>query len=187
MWNDMRPVARDAELLLTELSGLVQAGPQIQIVHRFHRPETECQAGEEILAAYLIIRGRQMHLPLSLAVRLLLDYLARTRHIPQSGSHIAAGMRASRFYRRHGMNSGEISHRKISRSAIKEYAKRIRKALDVAFREKAGLPLDSKRILVSKETVGNETHYQLRARVEWLHIDMESDTDASSRLARKTR
>ncbi len=169
MWNDMRPVARNAELLLMELSDLVQAGPQIQIVHRFHRPETECQEGEEVWAAYLIFRSRQIHLPLSLAVRLVLDYLARTRHVPQNASQITAGMRASVFYHRHGMNSGGISRRKISRSAIKEYVKRIRKALDIAFRE-AGLPLDSKRTLISKETVGNETHYQLLARVEWVHV-----------------
>ena len=186
MCSDMRPVARDAELLLLELSDLVQAGPQIQIVHRFHRIETECQAGEEVWAAYLIFRGRQIHLPLSLAVRLVLDYLARTRHVPQSGSHTAAGMRASLFYRRHGMNSGEISRRKVSRSAIKEYVKRIRKALDIAFRE-AGLPLDSRRVLISKETVSNETHYQLRARVEWVHIDTESLKDDSSCRAKKTR
>jgi hypothetical protein len=30
--------------------------------------------------------------------------------------------------------------------------------------------MDSKRILVSKTTMGNEIHYQLRATVQWVHV-----------------
>jgi hypothetical protein len=67
------------------------------------------------------------------------------------------------------MNSGIPSKRKISRSALKEYVKRIRKAFGQSFRE-IGLDLDPKRVLVSKTTVGNEIHYQLRARIEWVHL-----------------
>jgi hypothetical protein len=74
---------------------------------------------------------------------------------------------------KHGMNSGVPSKRKISRSAIKEYVKRIRGALALAFRE-AGLHVDPKRVLVSKATMGNEIHYQLRARIEWAHLGENS-------------
>lgn len=73
------------------------------------------------------------------------------------------------FYVKHGMNSGIPSRRKISRSAVKEYVKRIRKAFGLSFRD-IGLDLDPKRVLVSKTTVGNEIHYQLRARIEWVHL-----------------
>jgi hypothetical protein len=172
MSDDLRIVARRAATLLLELAELSQAGPQIRIVHRFHKPETECQAGEEVWAVHLVSRGPDIVLPLSLAVQLLLDYLARTRHVPQSATQIMAGLRTSNFYRRHGANSGTISRRRFVRSAIKEYVKRIRNALDIAFGD-AALPLDSKRVLISKDTVGNETHYQLRARIEWMHIDTE--------------
>lgn len=50
--------------------------------------------------------------------------------------------------------------------------KRIRKAFDFGFRE-IGLDLDSKRVLVSKSTMGNEIHYQLRAQVEWVHFSSD--------------
>ena len=112
-------------------------------------------------------------MPLSLALRQVVNYLAETRRIPQSATQIAAGMRRSAFYVKHGMNSGIPSRRKISRSAVKEYVKRIRKAFGLSFR-KIGLDLDPKRVLVSKTTMGNEVHYQLRARIEWVHLGSDS-------------
>jgi hypothetical protein len=169
MCDNFRSIAERAEVLLAELAWLSQTGPELRIVHRFRVPGTNCQAGEEIWAISTVHRGREIILPLSLALRQVVDYLAETRHVPQSASQIAAGMRRSAFYVKHGMNSGIPSKRKISRSAVKEYIKRIRKAFDLSFRE-IGLNLDPKRVLVSKTTVGNEIHYQLRARIEWVHL-----------------
>jgi hypothetical protein len=169
MSADLLPIAERAEVLLAELAGLSQRGPLLRIAHRFQRLGTDCQAGEEIWAISIVNRGREALLPLGLALRLVVNYLAETRHIPQSATHIAAGMRRSTFYLRHGMNSGIPSKRKISRSAVKEYVKRIRKAFDLSLRE-IGLNLDPKRVLVSKTTMGNEIHYQLRARIEWVHL-----------------
>jgi hypothetical protein len=169
MSSDLRPIAERAEVLLAELAGLSQSGPELRILHRFQEPGTDCQAGEEIWVISVIHRGRKTVLPLSLALRQVVNYLAETRHIPQSATQIAAGMRRSAFYVKHGMNSGIPSKRKISRSAVKEYVKRIRKAFGQSFRE-IGLNLDPKRVLVSKTTVGNEIHYQLRTRIEWVHL-----------------
>jgi hypothetical protein len=169
MYGDFRPIAERAEVLLAELVWLSQTGPELRILHRFQVPGTNCQAGEEIWAISAVHRGREIILPLSLALRQVLNYLAETRHIPQSATQVAAGMRRSVFYVKHGMNSGIPSKRKISRSAVKEYVKRIRKAFGLSFR-KIGLDLDPKRVLVSKTTVGNEIHYQLRARIEWVHL-----------------
>jgi hypothetical protein len=166
---DLRPIAEAAEVLLAELVGLSQSGPVLRIAHRFQRPGTDCQEGEEIWMISVIHRGRETVFPLSLALRQVVNYLAETRHIPQSATQIAAGMRRSAFYVKHGLNSGIPSKRKISRSAIKEYVKRIRKAFDFGFRE-TGLRLDSKQVLVSKCTMGNEIHYQLRARIQWVHL-----------------
>jgi hypothetical protein len=169
MSSDLRSIAERAEVLLSELARLSQTGPELRIVHRFQRPGADCQAGEEIWAISVVHRGREIILPLSLALRQIVNYLAETRHIPQSATQIAAGMRRSAFYAKHGMNSGVLSRRKISRSAIKEYIRRIRKAIDLAFRE-AALDLDSRRVLVSRTTMGNEIHYQLRATIEWSHV-----------------
>lgn len=172
MSADLLPIAERAEVLLAELAGLSQRGPLLRIAHRFQRLGADCQAGEEIWAISIVNRGREALLPLGLALRLVVNYLAETRHIPQSATHIAAGMRRSAFYVRHGMNSGIPSKRKISRSAVKEYVKRIRKAFDLGLRE-IGLDLDPKRVLVSKITMGNEIHYQLRARIEWIHFSSD--------------
>jgi hypothetical protein len=93
--------------------------------------------------------------------------------IPQSATQIAAGMRRSAFYVKHGLNSGIPSKRKISRSAVKEYIKRIRKAFDLSFLE-IGLDLDPKRVFVSKTTMGNEIHYQLRAGLNgYISVEMK--------------
>lgn len=169
MCGDLKPIVEKAEILLAELAWLTQTGPELRIVHRFQRSGTGCQAGEEIWTISVMRRGRERILPLSLALRQVVNYLAETRHIPQSATQITAGIRRSAFYANHGMNSGVPSKRKISRSAVKEYIKRIRKAFYLGFRE-IGLDLDPKRVLVSKTTMGNEIHYQLRARIEWVHF-----------------
>jgi geranylgeranyl pyrophosphate synthase len=79
-------------------------------------------------------------------------------------------MRLQDFYRDHGFNSGEPSVRKICRNAVKEYVKRIRGAFAVAF-QRAALPLDPMRVLVSEATDDNEVQYHLQASIEWLHVD----------------
>jgi hypothetical protein len=174
MFTDFRPVADKAELLLLELGDLIQSGPRFRIVHRFRKPGTECAPGEEVTAVYFIYRGREIRVPLSTALLLLFDYSARNRHLPLNATQIAAGMRVSPFYRKHGLNSGVLSLRKMSRSSVKEYVEEIRKALALAFRE-ASLAIDPKRVLVSEKVVGKGVQYRLRATVEWTHPE-----DASS-------
>lgn len=145
---------------------------RLQILHRFGNAGTLfCSPGEEIWTVLLILPGKQIHLRLSLALRLLVDYLARTRHVPQSATQIAAGLRQSPFHMNHGRRGGVAQRRKMSRSHIRVYVRRLRQALDVAFRE-AGLPLDPTRVLVSLPTTGNEVLYQLKAAIEWRHVEV---------------
>jgi len=169
---EFQHVLRTVELLLLELDRLNHRGPEFTIVHSFRVAcdGAECQAGEEVSHVLLVSRGKQTIVPLALATRLVFDYLARTRHLPQTATQIAAGMRLKDFYRDHGLNSGEPSVRKICRTAVKEYVKRIREALAVAF-PKAALPLDPMRVLVSEATDGSEVLYRLKASIEWLHVD----------------
>ena len=81
-------------------------------------------------------------------------------------------MRADPFYLKHGVNAFPRNElrRRISRSAIKEYIKRLRRALVIAFRE-AGLSFDPRRVVVSQPTVSNEVGYRLKATVDWFHVD----------------
>jgi hypothetical protein len=102
-----------------------------------------------------------------LALRLLFDYLAIHRRSAQSATQIAAGM-CSQFYEEHGSNSGTPSKRRISRSAVKEYVKRIRKALGIAMQEE-GFACRHPELLISHRTVGNEVLYSLHAAVGWIH------------------
>jgi len=164
---DLRVIADRAEVALVELGDL-ERGPMFRILHRCGKTEG-CGPGEEIWAVLLVYRGREFPVPFGLALLLVFDYLARTRHVPQRASQIAAGLRSLEFYKRHGANAKLEQRRKFSRAAVKEYVKRIRRTLYRTFNE-ANLPLDAGRVLCSEETEGNEVVYRLRAKVEWAHV-----------------
>jgi hypothetical protein len=144
----------------------------LRILHRFAEEGTLfCSAGEEIWAVVLVSQETEIPLRIGLALRLLVDYLARTRHIPQSATQIAAGIRYSTFHLKHGHRGGIAQRRKISRSFVREYVKRLRQALEIASLE-AGVAMDPNRVLVSCPTVGAEILYQLKATVEWAHVEV---------------
>jgi hypothetical protein len=173
MLNRRNPVLDTVDLLLTELAELRSRGPYFRIYHRFREPGTDCTPGEEILAVCLVHRGRESCLLLSLALRILFDYLARHSRFPQSASQIEAGIRADRFYTLHAtavMGAGNVT-RKISRSCIKVYIKRLRSAFENAFRE-TGLPMEAHTVLLSQGTVVNEVGYRIKAVFEWVHHDV---------------
>jgi len=173
--NSQSAVLDKVDLLLAEISHLRSAGPHFRITHRFRLPGSDCLPGEEVFAVFLIYHGREFQLRLSLAQRLLFDYLARHSRLAQSASQIEFGTRADEFYRQHGKNarSGRALTRRIPRSAIREHIKRLRQALALAFRE-AHLLLDPQRVLVVKQTHSNEVGYQLRATCRWTHLDLAS-------------
>jgi hypothetical protein len=172
MSNEFTRVVEEVDVVVAEVKELVTAGPHFKIVHRIREDGKECSPGEEIAWALLVYRSREYLLKLSLSLLLLFDYLARNRWLPHSARQIVAGMRADPFYTKHGANvrTDGKQTRKISRSAVKEYIKRIRRALEEAFRE-AGLKLDPFDVLVSEPTESNDVRYRLKATVEWIHID----------------
>lgn len=161
------------DLLLAELADLRTRGPHFRIHHRFRKPGTGCAPGEEILAVCLVHRGREYCLPLSLALRILFDYLARHSRFRQSASQIESGIRANRFYAQHGGAAmrKESFTRSIPRSYVRVYIKRLWLALENAFGE-AGLLVDTRSVLLSEKTVMNEIGYRLKATFDWMHIDV---------------
>jgi hypothetical protein len=170
--DDLAIVSRKVDLLLAELRQLGSSGPHFRIVHRFREPGRDCAPGEEVAAVFLNQRTLEIVVPLPLTLRLLFDFLARHSHLPQSASQIAGAMHADPFYRNHGacVRTGASLTRKISRSGVKEFIKRIRQALEHTFRE-ANLAVDPRTVVVSEQTVGNEVGYRLKATVEWIHVD----------------
>jgi hypothetical protein len=167
---DLAPIIRGVERLLFDLASFDQSGPQIVILHRYRLGVAGigCQPGEEVAQLLLVHDSRRVNIQLPLGPRLLFDYLARTKHLPQSATQISSSIRLSRFYSQHGKNSGIVSNRKIGQRSVKEYVKRIRRALAMTF-EEAGLHLDPKAILVSYP-VSNEVRYKLKAHIEWVHV-----------------
>jgi hypothetical protein len=172
MCPDLSLIVRTSEALLFELKNLRRNGPLFTIVHRFHKPGTECLPGEEVAAIYLLHGGREYLIPLSLTLRLMFDYMAKRSRVPQSASQIHAGFRADPFYRRHGANAGGAAalRRQITRSEVRVYVERIRKALAATFRD-ANLTLDPHTVLLSQETVMNEVGYCLKGSFQWVHVD----------------
>lgn len=167
------------DVVLTELSELRSSGPHFWIYHRFREPGCHCAAGEEIAAVYLWCGTNEYWLPLPLALRIVFDFLAHSR-LPLNAAQISAGITASAFYRNHGANSRSNLRftRRIAKSSVKEFVKRIRKALAIAFAE-AHLELDPLAVLRSEKTVGNQVAYLLKARCEWLHEDLDSNSAAN--------
>jgi len=170
MGDKFLPVLDEIDVLLAETARLQAVGPQFRIVHRFARAGTCCQ-GEEVALIILVYRSREYVVRMPLAQRILFDYLARHRWLPQSAGQIVLGLHAEPFYVRHAANvrGSRPLTRKFSRSSVKEYVSRIREALAAALAE-AELPIDPEEILVSESTSGNEVGYRVRARIEWTHV-----------------
>lgn len=164
-------VVETVDLVLAEAHGLAVSGPHFKVVHRFREPGSNCLPGEEIAWVLLVFRSRECVLGLPLSLRILFDYLARNRRLPQSAAQIAAGLHFDAFSLRHGANarSGAKLTRRFSHSVIKEYVKRLRRALKVAL-EEVGLKLDPDSVLRSEPTVSNEVRYRLKASVDWIHL-----------------
>jgi hypothetical protein len=171
--DELMTIIDEVDVLVAEIRELNAEGPHFRIMHRFHRPGCDCAAGEEVAGIYLIHHGREFFVRLSLALRLLFDYLARHSRLPQSAAQIEAGIRADRFYSQHTTTvmGKEKFTRSIPRSYVRVYTERLRSAIENAFNE-AGLQMDVHGVLLSQETVMNEIGYRLKASFEWTHIDV---------------
>ena len=61
--------------------------------------------------------------------------------------------------------------RRIPRTAIRQYIRRLHKALALAFQD-ANLGIDPRDVLTVEESVGNQVLYQWKAVVEVIHFDL---------------
>jgi hypothetical protein len=173
--ESLTTVLEKVHLLIAEIKYLQAVGPHFRVLHRFRTPATDCMPGEEIAAVFLMHRGREYHVRLSLALRILFDFLARHSRVPQSARQIELGIRTDDFYKRHAANATgpTVLTRHIPRSYVKVYIGRLHRAFSLAFQD-AGLHVNSDKVLISRKTVGNEIGYQLKASCEWIHIDITS-------------
>jgi hypothetical protein len=173
--DNLTPVLERVDLLIAEMKHLRLAGPHFLVTHRFRIPGTHCLPGEEIAAVSLIYRGREYPLRLSLALRILFDFLAHHSRLPQSARQIELGIRADDFYKQHATNATgrTVLTRRIPRSAVRVYVRRLHRAFSLAFQD-AGVRIDPGKVLISQKTVGNEVGYQMKASCDWTHVDLTS-------------
>jgi hypothetical protein len=99
------------------------------------------------------------------------DYLLRNSQFAQTASHIANGIHAGSFYCEHATNGHGRRQRmrRIPRAAIREYIKRLHRALAIAFHE-ANLRIDPLDVLTVEESVGNQVLYRWKAAVRWFTL-----------------
>jgi len=171
MSNEFSAVMESVDLLFAEMRELKARGPKLRIKHRFAKTE-RCAAGEEVAAIYLLHRHQEVWIPLSLTSRLVVDFLGRFAHFPQSARQISAAMQNLDFYRDHGHNAGARVglNRRVHRASVRVHVQRIRQALRRACHE-VNLDIDPGSVLRSHTTTGNEVAYQLKAVIELSHDD----------------
>ena len=172
--NSWTPVLKAVDLLIAEISRLRSAGPHFRIVYRFRMPGSIGRlAGQEACAVFLVERGREYQLRLTLAPRIVFDYLANHCRLAQSARQIELGIRADDFYKFHAKNANgrTVLTRQIPRSSIKVHVSRLHQALGMAFQE-AGMLIDPRSVLIVQDTVGNEVGYRLKATCSQTYIDL---------------
>lgn len=172
--KDSWTILKAVDLLIAEISRFRSAGPHFRIVYRFRMPGSIGRLpGLEVYAVFLVHRGREYQLRLTLAQRIVFDYLAKHCRVAQSARQIELGIRADDFYQFHAKNANgrTVLTRRIPRSSIKVHITRLHEALVIAFRE-AGMLVDPRSVLIIQDTVGNEVLYRLKATCSQTYIDL---------------
>lgn len=148
------------EVSALELRSLHELGPTFLIVHHFARTK-QCAPGELIFAVFLFHRGRRLQIPLPISELLVMEFLARNRHLYLNATQIALGLRTDEFFRNHGKNAQTIKRltRRFSPGSIKEHVHRLWSAFEKWFHS-TGLHLSAQSVIVSKKTVGREHVYR---------------------------
>jgi hypothetical protein len=170
----MSPILKKVDLLVAEIAQLRASGPHFRVSFRFRLPgSTGRLPGQEVFAVFLVYREREYQLRLTLAQRIVFDYLANHRRLAQSARQIELGIRADPFYKSHAKNANgrTVLTRRIPRSSIKEHVRRLHQALGMVF-EEAGLGINPRSVLIVQDTVGNEVLYRLRATCSATYIDL---------------
>ena len=171
MRDSAKLLLEEVDFVLAERRELVARGLAFSVVHRFRQAGADCLPGEEILAISLMHRGHEYQLPLSPALLLVGDYLLRNSRYAQTASQIATGIHESRFHAARCINGQPQRKRRVPRSAVKEYVKRLHRALSIVFR-RAELRIDPWDVLLVERSVSNHVLYQWKAVVELVHLDL---------------
>ena len=166
----LRPVIEEVEYLLAERRLVAAEGPHFIVTHGNHVHGTLCRPGETVEQVSIACCSNEFPLHLSPTGLLIVDCLARYRHVSLTAPRIAQILASDPFYMRHGANANGGRNKLIqpNRVSIKVHIQRIREQMTKAFHE-TGLALDPRRILISETTDSNIVVYRLRGSVEFRH------------------
>lgn len=158
----------------------VRAKPKLIVVHGHAESPHECWPGEEVVAVYLLYRGKRLLLPLGPTHLIFFDFLCRHRWIALDAWQIEAKMGEDPFVWQHASNVGDWHERpaRTSRTAVRQQIRRMRAVLAELIKEE-GLDLDANEIIRSEETSTRVVRYRITIDVIWEHWS-SSDGDSLS-------
>ena len=164
-------LVQELDVALAERRHLRQRGVHLIVTHLYHLHGTVCAAGERV--GDIAIGGfpKPVSLGLTHMSQVLVDCFCRY-HMPLSALRIEEIMNTDPFYINYATN--RIGHNQVvsrpDRNSTRVYIGRIHKRMETVFR-RLGLRLDPEQILTSETADSNVCIYQLRASVEFVHID----------------
>jgi hypothetical protein len=154
------PIVQEVDFLLAERRELAAQGPLFKIAYTTRESTPELYMNSEtrkrLLGISLVCRVQEYQLSLTDSEAYLFEYLSHVR-LGQTATQIERGMRVAKLHPRTAS---------LHRTTVKTYARRIREALTLAFRE-TGFPFDAAKVMTIKPTVGNKVLYAIHARVVW--------------------
>ena len=158
-------IIEEIEFIEAERRQSRESGPYFRIIHRSERRPDSYYSYQEAVAVFLVCKGRFFQVMLGSVLVKLFDYMARHNRLAQTARQVENGTRADPLFR---MRRGIRPKNCIPRRYVRVYVDRIRVALGLVFRE-CGLGIRPDAVLISEETVMNESGYRLRASFQWLH------------------
>jgi hypothetical protein len=143
----------------------------IEITHRFWRPGSICQDGEEVLDVVAFHGTRRHSLHLGTTQMVAFDHWAHYK-VPQTASQWAGGFNASPFVQRHRAHARlqRMIRCQSSRTGMKQHFWRVPPIVIDGFKE-VGIEIDESRV-IERIRAGRETRYRLHPalHVVWKHI-----------------
>lgn len=156
-------IIEEIEFLEAERRQLRETGPHFRIIHCSEHRSDYCSY-QGAVAVFLVCGDRFFQVRLGSVLIRLFDYMARHNRLAQSSGQIENGTRADPIFRMRRRTSPKSC---LPRRYVRVYVDRIRVALDSVFQE-SGLRVGPEEVLISEETVTNESGYRLRGSFEWL-------------------
>lgn len=176
--NNQRHFAQlveEVDFRLAHRRHLRERGVHLLVTHSHHIPGTLCMSGELIEDIAISWQTQPRSLGLSHVSLLLMDCLCRYR-LPMTALRIEQIMNTDLFYVYYASNwiGRNQSTARPDRKSVRVYVPRIWSRMKKIFRD-TELNIDPEEVLLSKTTDSNVVAYQLKATVEIVHVDTQSD------------